>query len=110
MCVIFTSVLSTAIAQTNNCDTKLAQCKEAVDIVSKKCDRAIEEKNKALSLADLAIQNCQKTSMSLTNENKELNRQLDVWYRNPFLVSALAGGLGILTGFVGYYYLSHTVR
>lgn len=79
-------------------------------IISKKCDNAISEKNKALSLADLAITNCQNKSQALDTENRELHRQLDAWYRNPFLVGVLAGTLGILTGFVGYYYLTHTVR
>lgn len=62
------------------------------------CDEALEAKNKALTLANLAITNCIKHGTEVQMQLNEKTDELNSWYRNPYIVF----GLGLLAGGVAY--------
>lgn len=66
------------------------------------CDKAIEEKNKALTLANLAIKACIRHGTEVQLQLNEKTEELDRWYRNPLLV----GALGIVVGGVAFSLLN----
>ena len=77
--------LSTQTNQAAECDPLIASCR-----------KALESKNKALSLADLALSNCITLNGKAYELVEEKNKQLDAWYRKPvlmFVLGAAAGGV-----------------
>jgi hypothetical protein len=68
-------------------------CKEVIAAA----DKALEAKDKALSLADLTIKECKTYNEELHVKNTELIDDSGKWYRNPVIVFILGAASGTLT-------------
>lgn len=70
-------------------------CKEVIET----CDKALDAKNKALQLSDLAIKECQKHVGDLTVEVNELRDSNTSILKNP-IVWFLLGSAATATAYV----------
>ena len=61
------------------------------------CDKALASKNKALTLSDLAVKECQKQNSGLHEKNIELIDDSSRWYRNPVIMFVFGAAAGSLT-------------
>lgn len=83
-------VLVTVFSMTTVTADQTTKCKEVI----KAADAAIAAKNKELSLANLAIKECQENSAVIRTENNALMESNSRWYHNPvvmFVFGAAAG-------------------
>lgn len=87
------------MAQTpSECKPVVDKCRRALDA----CDTALEEKNGALTLADLAITNCNHETALNKQRADDMREELGTWYRNPLIV----GTLGVIAGFATFRLLT----
>ena len=93
--------LNPLMAQTNSCDAPVKQCKEDCKKVIDAADKALDDKNKALELADLTIKRCIEHGTVVQMQLNQTRDELDSIWRNPLFI----GVLGIAGGFI----LSRTV-
>lgn len=77
--------------------TTKPDCKQVIE----KADKAIEEKNKQLELADLAIKDCLKHGTTVQLENNKLREENSSIWRNPFFMVLL----GVTAATAGYLIL-----
>lgn len=86
--------------------TAMAQPKPECKDVIAACDKALEDKNKALTLANLAITNCIKHGTNVQLQLNEKTDELNRWYRQPLIV----GIIGVLVGGVAYSLLENKAK
>ena len=79
--------VSTAVAGTGQNEV-YKDCVQTLE----KADKALEAKNKALSLADLGLKACQDNAGSLKTEVNALRESEAKWYRNPFVMFFFGAG------------------
>lgn len=77
--------------------SQTAIAKDNCDVVTKACDAALAAKNKALSLANLTIQESQKQIGALTLDNETLRDSATRWYHNPIVMFVFGAAAGTLT-------------
>lgn len=69
------------------CDAVKADCIAVIV----EADKAINAKNKALQLSDIALKASQDNAASLSKDNDDLRETNAKWYHNPFVMLLLGG-------------------
>lgn len=63
------------------------------DVIAK-CDAALAAKDEQIRLSDLALKQSMEFSGNLAVVAQDRERQLNAWYRNPFIMLILGAAVG----------------
>ena len=91
--LILSALLMMTATARADCPARLTQCVEVVD----QCKTALEARKREVELCRLGLQQSQSTNSQLNEELEQKNKQLEAWYRNPWLLLAigLVGGVAL---------------
>lgn len=89
--MIFLMLINANVTRAD-CNSQLKSCDEALTAAGE----VIEAKKKVISLCNLGLSQTLEKNKILKIEVDEKSRELDAWYRNPFIVGALGIAAGIV--------------